>query len=294
MPYITTVGSLSKCKEISLARTVPVLSTVKVRIYPVPATILSARACGFGSCAFYSLASRVTGVVSRCTGLDLEFSTVYANCLNSGKRVSVVYSFVRGTKGSTLVIISPIVNSGRLYSALRICSREVARVISGVERLTGGTSVVAPGLARTCLLLNRRCIGPPLDSGRLYSLLGQLSTLKTRGVTVADIVAKGDRVSINVCSGARREFCGVSYKCVPHPFRNAKSVFTTILAKTRAGNCDFVRDTGVTINFVHRTVTRATGRNRREVRGKMVFRPILTPCFTGRGCRGFCVRVRKS
>lgn len=64
MGGITTVRSLSNVKEISLAIIVPVLSSVKFRMYPLPATVLSGRArCP--SFAFLSLASRVPHVVTR-------------------------------------------------------------------------------------------------------------------------------------------------------------------------------------------------------------------------------------
>lgn len=61
---VTIVGSLSNFNGYSLATTVPIVSTLKLRYYPVPATMLSGRA-NFRDFCYSSFASGVSFFADR-------------------------------------------------------------------------------------------------------------------------------------------------------------------------------------------------------------------------------------
>ncbi len=186
--------SLSNIKEYSLSMVLPTVSIVKVRIYPIPATVLSARAGNFNSIILGSLASCVPRTLRRCGHTSMSFSYVCSKFLTSDSRISRYLRFF-GTCPGTLGIISPIVNSGNGE-----CGACASSLYHHVDRLISTTSVVAPGLARTTVLLNRPCPASPLAMCRVGDVLTGLSTGKPGAIMVADTVVTSNGVYGINCS----------------------------------------------------------------------------------------------
>lgn len=91
-----------------------------------------------------------------------------------------------------VLLVSPIVKSRK-----GLCHKFSRRCIRGVEYLVSGTSVTAPGCARTGLLLNRPLAASPITASSTFRATeGIREEFGLEGVILAKVSSNGNLVSV--------------------------------------------------------------------------------------------------
>lgn len=142
---VAVINDISGIGRCSLTAAIPILSVLGVECCPIPTSILSNQTA-FDTFTFLDLTEELEAYTKAILKLNGEFECVYSGFLGSLKQIEIVDSFIRGNKGS-LIVIDPIMgDDGELYKTFdeEICEK--------IKSLVGLANIITPNLTEACIL----------------------------------------------------------------------------------------------------------------------------------------------
>ena len=91
---VAAIHDLSGFGKASLNVVIPILSSMKIQVCPVPTAILSTHTGGFENYTFLDLTDYMKEYINHWKTLDISFDAIYSGFLGSEKQIDIVSDFI--------------------------------------------------------------------------------------------------------------------------------------------------------------------------------------------------------
>jgi len=150
---VAAIHDLSGFGKASLTVVIPILSSMKIQVCPIPTAILSTHTGGFEDYTFIDLTDNMKDIITHWKNLDLSFDAIYSGFLGSEKQIDIVIEFIQyfSQKNETLVVVDPVMgDDGKLYATI------TENMIKEMKKLISKSHVITPNLTEACFLLDEK------------------------------------------------------------------------------------------------------------------------------------------
>ncbi len=203
---VLAVNDLSSVGKCSLGVIIPILSAMKVEVYPVVTTVLSAHT-GFDNPYIIDLTEHLDDIFTHIFAETEQFGFAYSGYLGSNHQMEIVKKhFARLKQKGAHVLVDPVLgDNGSLYSSFD------ANSVQAMAELCRNADIITPNYTEACFLA---------------------------GIPYGDISSDGAREMAKQLS----ETLGVpSVVMTGIPLPEGKSIFILENGKTTEFPCDYVK-----------------------------------------------------
>jgi pyridoxine kinase len=147
---VAAIHDLSGFGKASLNVVIPILSSMKIQVCPVPTAILSTHTGGFENYTFLDLTDYMKEYINHWKTLDISFDAIYSGFLGSEKQIDIVSDFIDyfSKNNESLVVVDPVMgDDGVLYPTI------TADLVNQMRKLISKSEVITPNFTEACFLL---------------------------------------------------------------------------------------------------------------------------------------------
>ena len=148
---VAAIHDLSGYGRSSLTSIIPILSSMKLQVCPVPTAVLSTHTGGFEGFSFLDLTDYMEQHIAHWKKLGLEFDCIYSGFLGSPRQIKIVADFVDffGHKNNLTVIDPVLGDNGRLYGTMG------NEMVEEMKKLIGKADIITPNFTEVTFLLDK-------------------------------------------------------------------------------------------------------------------------------------------
>lgn len=148
---VAAIHDLSGFGRSSLTSIIPILSSMKVQVCPVPTAVLSSHTGGFEGYSFLDLTDYMEQHIAHWKSLNLEFDCIYSGFLGSPKQMKIVADFIDffGHKNNLTVVDPVLGDNGKLYGTMN------NEMVEEMKKLISKADIIAPNFTEVTFLLNK-------------------------------------------------------------------------------------------------------------------------------------------
>ena len=226
---VAAIHDLSGYGRSSLTSIIPILSSMKLQVCPVPTAVLSTHTGGFEGFSFLDLTDYMEQHIAHWKKLGLEFDCIYSGFLGSPRQIKIVADFVDffGHKNN-LTIIDPVLgDNGRLYGTMG------KEMVEEMKKLIGKADIITPNFTEVTFLLDKE-YKKEISEAEIKEWLIELAALGPK-IVIATSVPDEDSHSTdrktNVVAYDRENnvFWKVSCKYIPASYPGTGDAYTSVV-----------------------------------------------------------------
>lgn len=223
---VAAIHDLSGFGRASLSAIIPVLSTMKAQVCPVPTAILSTHTGGFEDFSFVDLTDSMESYIAHWEKLKVEFDCIYSGFLGSTRQIDIVSKFIDifGNDKNLKVVDPVMADNGELYATM---SNEM---IEHMKRLIQKADIITPNFTEAAYLLNEEYT-EDVSEDTIKKWLVKLSDMGPKIVIITSV--PDGKVSKNTSVIAYDKQCNKFWKVsclyIPAFFPGTGDVFTSVL-----------------------------------------------------------------
>lgn len=148
---VAAIHDLSGFGRSSLTSIIPILSSMKVQVCPVPTAVLSSHTGGFEGYSFLDLTDYMEQHIAHWKSLNLEFDCIYSGFLGSPKQMKIVANFIDffGHKNNLTVVDPVLGDNGKLYGTMN------NEMVEEMKKLISKADIITPNFTEVTFLLNK-------------------------------------------------------------------------------------------------------------------------------------------
>ena len=148
---VAAIHDLSGFGRSSLTSIIPILSSMKVQVCPVPTAVLSSHTGGFEGYSFLDLTDYMEQHIAHWKSLNLEFDCIYSGFLGSPKQMKIVADFIDffGHKNNLTVVEPVLGDNGKLYGTMN------NEMVEEMKKLISKADIITPNFTEVTFLLNK-------------------------------------------------------------------------------------------------------------------------------------------
>lgn len=148
---VAAIHDLSGFGRSSLTSIIPILSSMKVQVCPVPTAVLSSHTGGFEGYSFLDLTDYMEQHIAHWKSLNLEFDCIYSGFLGSPKQMKIVADFIDffGHKNNLTVVDPVLGDNGKLYGTMN------NEMVEEMRKLISKADIITPNFTEVTFLLNK-------------------------------------------------------------------------------------------------------------------------------------------
>lgn len=148
---VAAIHDLSGFGRSSLTSIIPILSSMKVQVCPVPTAVLSSHTGGFEGYSFLDLTDYMEQHIAHWKSLNLEFDCIYSGFLGSPKQMKIVADFIDffGHKNNLTVVDPVLGDNGKLYGTMN------NEMVEEMKKLISKADIITPNFTEVIFLLNK-------------------------------------------------------------------------------------------------------------------------------------------
>jgi len=180
---VAAIHDLSGFGKASLTVVIPILSSMKIQVCPIPTAILSTHTGGFKDYTFIDLTDNMKDIIAHWKKFDLSFDAIYSGFLGSEKQIDIVIEFIQyfSQKNETLVVVDPVMgDDGKLYATI------TKNMVKEMKKLISNSHVITPNLTEACFLLDEK-YDQDISEEMLKSWLKRLSDMGPEVVIITSV-----------------------------------------------------------------------------------------------------------
>ena len=225
---VAAIHDLSGYGRASLTTIIPILSTMKLQVCPIPTAILSTHTGGFEGYSFMDLTDYMQEHINHWKKLNLEFDCIYSGFLGSPKQAKIVEDFIDYFKNDNqIVLVDPVMgDDGKLYGTM---SEEM---VKEMRELIKKADIITPNFTEVTYLL-----GKPYDTSitleEIKKYLVELSNMGPK-IVIATSIPDKDEIDKKVCVVAYDKvndvFWKVSCKHIPASYPGTGDAYASVIA----------------------------------------------------------------
>ena len=226
---VAAIHDLSGYGRSSLTSIIPILSSMKLQVCPVPTAVLSTHTGGFEGFSFLDLTDYMEQHIAHWKKLGLEFDCIYSGFLGSPRQIKIVADFVDffGHKNNLTVIDPVLGDNGRLYGTMG------KEIVEEMKKLIGKADIITPNFTEVTFLLDKE-YKKEISEAEIKQWLIELAAMGPK-IVIATSVPDEDSHSTdrktNVVAYDRENdvFWKVSCKYIPASYPGTGDAYTSVV-----------------------------------------------------------------
>lgn len=226
---VAAIHDLSGYGRSSLTGIIPILSSMKLQVCPVPTAVLSTHTGGFEGFSFLDLTDYMEQHIAHWKKLGLEFDCIYSGFLGSPRQIKIVADFVDffGHKNNLTVIDPVLGDNGRLYGTMG------NEMVEEMKKLIGKADIITPNFTEVTFLLDKE-YKKEISESEVKEWLIELAAMGPK-IVIATSVPDEDSHSTdrktNVVAYDRENnvFWKVSCKYIPASYPGTGDAYTSVV-----------------------------------------------------------------
>lgn len=222
---VAAIHDLSGYGRASLTTIIPILSSMKTQVCPVPTAILSTHTGGFEDYSFLDLTSYMQEHIAHWKKLNLKFDCIYSGFLGSSKQVQIVEDFIDYFgKDAEFVVVDPVMaDEGRLYETMD------NEMVVQMRNLIQKADIITPNLTEAMYLLGREYT-QDLEIDEIKKILSDLSDMGPRIVIITSVPEKGEnKTSVVAYDSVNNRYWKVTTKYIPASYPGTGDAYTSVV-----------------------------------------------------------------
>ncbi len=222
---IAAIHDLSGCGRTSLSVVIPILSTMGIKVCPLPTAVLSSHS-RFTGYHFTDLTEQMQPIIEHWEKIHVSFDAIYSGFLGSYKQIHIVQKLIDTFKKTNqLVVVDPVLgDNGKLYGPFD------EKMVSEMKLLIQQANIITPNLTEMFLLLGKP-YHPDVSEDEMKKWLLELSDLGPEIVVVTSVPDKtsSKKFSVIAYNSNDSRFWKVPIDYIPADFPGTGDCFTSVL-----------------------------------------------------------------
>ena len=218
---VAALHDLASYGRCSLTCVIPILSSMGVKVCPIPTAVYSSDTGGFGPVFSQELTDAMRSIMDKLRAIPARIDGIYSGYLGTPEQLTVVSDFF--DEYDCLKVVDPVMgDQGVLYSAFD------GRMVDTMRALCRKASVITPNLTEASFLLGRNT-PQALTRAQAVEMLSALHEL-TPGdavITSAELADFPDSVC-TIARDGQGAFAVIAPR-LPGHFPGTGDVFTSVL-----------------------------------------------------------------
>ena len=222
---IAAIHDLSGCGRTSLSVVIPILSTMGIKVCPLPTAVLSSHS-RFKGYHFTDLTEQMQPIIDHWLQIGVSFDAVYSGFLGSYKQIRIVQQLIDTfSKEQQLVVVDPVLgDNGKLYGPFD------QKMVSEMKSLIQKANVITPNLTEMFLLLGEP-FHTDVGEDEMKERMLKLSDAGPGIVVVTSVPDKASdkKFSVIAYNSNDSRFWKVPIDYIPADFPGTGDCFTSVL-----------------------------------------------------------------
>lgn len=222
---IAAIHDLSGCGRTSLSVVIPILSTMGIKVCPLPTAVLSSHS-RFKGYHFTDLTEQMQPIIDHWVEIGVSFDAVYSGFLGSYRQIRIVQQLIDTfCKEQQLVVVDPVLgDNGRLYGPFD------QRMVSEMKSFIQKANVITPNLTEMFLLLGES-YHADVGVNEMKEQMLKLSDAGPEIVVVTSVPDQtpGNKFSVIAYNRNDSRFWKVPIDYIPADFPGTGDCFTSVL-----------------------------------------------------------------
>jgi pyridoxine kinase len=226
---VAAIHDLSGFGRSSLTSIIPILSSMKVQVCPVPTAVLSSHTGGFEGYSFLDLTDYMEQHIAHWKSLNLEFDCIYSGFLGSPKQMKIVADFIDffGHKNNLTVIDPVLGDNGKLYGTMN------NEMVEEMKKLISKADIITPNFTEVTFLLNKP-YKKEISESEVKEWLVELANMGPKIVIATSVPDenshKADRKTNVIAYDKENDvFWKVSCKYIPASYPGTGDAYTSVV-----------------------------------------------------------------
>lgn len=226
---VAAIHDLSGFGRSSLTSIIPILSSMKVQVCPVPTAVLSSHTGGFEGYSFLDLTDYMEQHIAHWKSLNLEFDCIYSGFLGSPKQMKIVADFIDffGHKNNLTVIDPVLGDNGKLYGTMN------NEMVEEMKKLISKADIITPNFTEVTFLLNKP-YKKEISESEIKEWLVELANMGPKIVIATSVPDenshKADRKTNVIAYDKENDvFWKVSCKYIPASYPGTGDAYTSVV-----------------------------------------------------------------
>ena len=226
---VAAIHDLSGFGRSSLTSIIPILSSMKVQVCPVPTAVLSSHTGGFEGYSFLDLTDYMEQHIAHWKSLNLEFDCIYSGFLGSPKQMKIVADFIDffGHKNNLTVVDPVLGDNGKLYGTMN------NEMVEEMKKLISKADIITPNFTEVTFLLNKP-YKKEISEPEVKEWLIELANMGPKIVIATSVPDenshKADRIFFVIAYDNENDvFRKVSCKYIPASYPGTGDAYTSVV-----------------------------------------------------------------
>ncbi|WP_293960428.1 pyridoxamine kinase [uncultured Fusobacterium sp.] len=226
---VAAIHDLSGFGRSSLTSIIPILSSMKVQVCPVPTAVLSSHTGGFEGYSFLDLTDYMEQHIAHWKSLNLEFDCIYSGFLGSPKQMKIVADFIDffGHKNNLTVVDPVLGDNGKLYGTMN------NEMVEEMKKLISKADIITPNFTEVTFLLNKP-YKKEISESEVKEWLIELANMGPKIVIATSVPDenshKADRKTNVIAYDKENDvFWKVSCKYIPASYPGTGDAYTSVV-----------------------------------------------------------------
>lgn len=226
---VAAIHDLSGFGRSSLTSIIPILSSMKIQVCPVPTAVLSSHTGGFEGYSFLDLTDYMEQHIAHWKSLNLEFDCIYSGFLGSPKQMKIVADFIDffGHKNNLTVVDPVLGDNGKLYGTMN------NEMVEEMKKLISKADIITPNFTEVTFLLNKP-YKKEISESEVKEWLIELANMGPKIVIATSVPDenshKADRKTNVIAYDKENDvFWKVSCKYIPASYPGTGDAYTSVV-----------------------------------------------------------------
>ena len=226
---VAAIHDLSGFGRSSLTSIIPILSSMKVQVCPVPTAVLSSHTGGFEGYSFLDLTDYMEQHIAHWKSLNLEFDCIYSGFLGSPKQMKIVADFIDffGHKNNLTVVDPVLGDNDKLYGTMN------NEMVEEMKKLISKADIITPNFTEVTFLLNK-AYKKEISESEVKEWLVELANMGPKIVIATSVPDenshKADRKTNVIAYDKENDvFWKVSCKYIPASYPGTGDAYTSVV-----------------------------------------------------------------
>ncbi len=223
---VAAIHDLAGFGRASLSVIIPILSTMKVQVCPMPTAVLSSHTGGFEGFSFVDLTDSMEGYIDHWGKIGLEFDCIYSGFLGSTRQIDIISRFIdRFSTEDNIVVVDPVMgDNGKLYSTMN------AKMVKNMRRLIKKADIITPNFTEAAYLLGKT-YDLDITENEIKKWLRKLSDMGPEIIIITSVPSAKTSKNTSVIAYDRKgnKFWKVGCEYIPAHFPGTGDAFTSVI-----------------------------------------------------------------
>lgn len=222
---IAAIHDLSGFGRTSLSVVIPILSSMGIKVCPLPTAVLSSHS-RYKGYHFADMTDHMQPVIDHWKELNISFDAIYSGFLGSHKQISIVRDMIDTFRNDNqMIVIDPVLgDNGKMYGPIS------TEMVSEMKSFIKKADIITPNLTEASLLLDEP-FQSYINEDKIKEWFLRLSDMGPEIVVITSVPENSSMKKFSVISYNKNDsrFWKVPIDYIPADFPGTGDCFTSVL-----------------------------------------------------------------